>query len=163
MVSSVRLFSLVGSLYGGLVYTNFAAKKNQALARARSLCQNKGIINLGAGCSRTGFSESVCNLPEVVVNVDLTAVGPKEERHNLEEALPFANGEFDVAFASHVLEHLDRWEEALNEWVRIADHAVIVLPHPLSISGWIYSEHKQHFSFGDMNFIRENWPVEVYC
>ncbi|MBU0598981.1 class I SAM-dependent methyltransferase [Patescibacteria group bacterium] len=142
---------------------NFVSKKNQALTRARSLSGEKGIINLGAGCSRMGFSESTCNLPEVVVNVDLTTWGPKAEIHNLQERLPFADGEFDVAFASHVLEHLDHWQEALNDWTRIADHAIIVLPNPLSIGGWIHSEHKQHFSFGDINFIRQNWAVEVYC
>ena len=158
----MSLLTMTGSLYGLYIFTNFVGKKNTALAHARSLAGDKGIINLGAGCSRTGFSESTCNLPEVVVNVDLTATGPKTEIHNLEEILPFGNGEFDVAFASHVLEHLVRWQEALNEWTRVADHVIIVLPNPLSITGWIYSEHKQHFGFNDIAFIRQNWPVEVY-
>jgi hypothetical protein len=158
----MNALAVVSSLYGIFVATNFISKKNSGLKRALSLVGDKGMINLGAGCSRTGFSETVCNLPDVVVNVDLTGSGPKMQVQNLEESLPFRNSEFDVAFASHVLEHLEKWQEALNEWTRIADNITIVLPNPLSISGWIYSEHKQHFSFGDIEFIKQNWPVEVY-
>lgn len=35
--------------------------------------------------------------------------------------LPFANGEFDIVFSSHVLEHFSRseWENVLAEWTRI--------------------------------------------
>lgn len=155
----MKVAIMLGSLYGVAVYANFIVKKKRALALARSLSADKGIINLGAGCSRTGFSEAVCELPEVVFNVDLAEACPKCIAINLEEApLPFTDKQFDVAFASHVLEHLENWEQALNEWARIADYVVVALPNPLSISGWIYSEHKQHFSFGDMNYMREYWP-----
>jgi len=84
---------------------------------------------------------------------------------NLEEApLPFTEKQFDVAFASHVLEHLKNWEQALSEWTRIANHTVVVLPNPLSIGGWVYSEHKQHFGFGDIDYIRNWWSnVAVFA
>lgn len=158
-MKAINLFGIFGSLYGIGIYANFTIKKERALALARSLYIDKGIINLGAGCSRTGFSEAVCELPEVVFNVDLVGDCSKCITINLEETpLPFNDRQFDVAFASHVLEHLENWEQALNEWTRIADYVVIVLPNPLSISGWIHPAHKQHFSFSDMNYMRNYWP-----
>lgn len=157
-MKAIKVVGTLGSLYGIAVLINFINQKESALQYARSLVNSKGIINLGAGCSRTGFAEAVCELPEVVYNVDLGGDCPKCMVVNLEKApLPFTDKQFDVAFASHVLEHLENWEQALDEWTRIADHTVVVLPNPLSIGGWVYSEHKQHFSFGDMDYIRTHW------
>ena len=164
-LTAIKVISIIGSLYGVAHLVNQTIQKNRGLSLARSLSADKGIINLGAGCSRTGFAEAVCELPEVIYNVDLSAECQKCMIVNLEKApLPFTDNQFDVAFASHVLEHLINWEQALDEWTRIADHVVIVLPNPLSISGWLYLEHKQHFSFSDMNYIRELWSnVEVFA
>lgn len=160
----IRPWMLLGSLYGVAVYSNLVIQKNNGLKRTLALSGAKGIINLGAGCERTGFSEYVCALPEVKVNIDLSGECQNCQIVNLENApLPFNNKEFDVAFGSHVLEHLVNWEQALDEWTRIADHVIIVLPNPLSIIGWVYLEHKQHFNFSGITYIRNNWPtVEVF-
>jgi len=65
---------------------------------------------------------------------------------------------------SHVLEHLDNWEFALSEASRVADHVVIVLPHPLSPAGWLDPAHKQHFSREDMAVMERAFPnVKVLC
>ena len=153
-MNGIKVMSLVSGLYGAAVYTNFIGQKRRAIALALSLSSSKGIVNLGAGCTRTGFAEAVCELPEVQYNVDLGGDCPKCITANLEVApLPFSTKQFDVAFASHVLEHLVNWQQALDEWTRIADHVVIVLPNPLSISGWVYYDHKQHFSMGDMAYM----------
>lgn len=158
MNKAIKAILVIGAAYGAFVYIDFMSAKSRAIALARSLSANKGIINLGAGCSRTGFSEAVCELPEVVFNVDLGCDCLKCTTANLEEApLPFSDKQFDVAFASHVLEHLEHWEQALNEWARIADHVVIVLPNPLAVIGWIDSNHKQHFSLADMQYIQTHW------
>ncbi len=53
-------------------------------------------------------------------------------------ALPFADGEFELALAAEVLEHI-QWQDvpqALRELRRVsAKHVVISLPHP----GWVFS------------------------
>lgn len=53
-------------------------------------------------------------------------------------ALPFADGEFELALAAEVLEHI-QWQDvpqALSELRRVsAHHVVISLPHP----GWVFS------------------------
>jgi len=80
------------------------------------------------------------------------------------ETLPFADKQFGCTFASHVLEHLDNWQFALGEMVRVADYVVVVLPHPASFFGWLAPEHKQHFSRDDIQKIAELYPnMEVYC
>ncbi len=164
-MKAIKVIGVIGAGYGLAVFANFVSQKQHAIALAISLNADKGIVNLGAGCSRTGFSEAVCELPEIVYNVDLGGTCPKCLTVNLEKSpLPFSDKQFDVAFASHVLEHLVNWKQALNEWTRIADHVVIVLPNPLSISGWVYSEHKQHFSFGDLDYMRTHWAnVTVFA
>ena len=157
-MKAIKVIGLLGAGYVLAIFVNQVAQKQRALALAISLNATKGIVNLGAGCSRTGGSQAVCELPEVVYNVDLGGNCPKCVIVNLEKSpLPFSNKQFDVAFASHVLEHLVNWEQALNEWTRIADHVVIVLPNPLFILAWVAPEHKQHFSFGDMDYMRNHW------
>jgi ubiquinone/menaquinone biosynthesis C-methylase UbiE len=100
------------------------------------------------------------------MNLDVNVADdcPKCELVNLEETpLPFSDKQFDVALASHTLEHLANWQQALTEWSRIAEHVVIVLPNPLSINSYFNPLHKQHFSLGDMTYIRAHWSnVEVF-
>jgi len=156
----------IGGIYITAMTINFFAKKEMAVARARSLVTNKGIINLGAGCSRSFISSSYCNIPEIVVNVDKVAYDgcPKCVQIDLETgSLPYGDRQFDVALASHVLEHLENWQSALTEWCRIADHVILVLPNPFNIEQLINPEHKRYFSYADVHYIVKHWPkVEVY-
>lgn len=139
--------------------SNFFLTRSQALDTARSLTADKGMINLGAGCNRAPMTMDICNLPEVVTNADINAGGPNSVVADFESGrLPFADRQFDVAFASHVLEHLVNWETALDEWNRIADRVIVVLPHPLSIMGHVAREHVQHFSHADARAIEAAWP-----
>lgn len=164
MNSLVFLAIAAGSSYAKAVSLNFFGKKKAALARACELVNNKGIINLGAGYRRSAFAKYVCTLEIVRVNVDIVDGAPKMLVADLEEPLPFPDEEFDVAFASHVLEHLNHWRLALDEWTRIADHVVVVLPHPLSIGGRLAPNHRHHFSLSDMGYISQVWPsVEVFA
>jgi len=89
---------------------------------------------------------------------------PRFLQLNIErELLPFADKQFGCAFASHVLEHLDNWQFALEEACRVADYVVVVLPHPAYFSGWVWPSHRQHFSRDDIEKMVELYPnVEVY-
>lgn len=139
--------------------------KEVAFEEAKRLSGGKGIINIGAGPHRIFGAQVVARDPEVAVNIDIEPDGLPNfiQLDAQREPLPFADKQFGVAYCSHVLEHLDNWQFALNEMLRVADYVIIVLPDPRSFSGWIDPEHKQHFSTDDINQIIELYPnVIVY-
>jgi SAM-dependent methyltransferase len=48
------------------------------------------------------------------------APGPGIDRvHDLNTPLPYADGELDYVWSSHLLEHLADWQETLADWVRV--------------------------------------------
>jgi ubiquinone/menaquinone biosynthesis C-methylase UbiE len=151
-------------VYVTAITANYYTKRRRAFERACELVTNKGILNVGCGGAgyRTNTSaREICEHPLVVANIDINDNGvPNFIQVDLEAgSLPFEDGAFDVAFASHVLEHLDNWAGVLNECSRVADNIIVVLPNPLSVSGKYFApEHKQHFSFQDMRDMELNWP-----
>lgn len=59
--------------------------------------------------------------------------------------IPFGDGVFGAAFASHLLEHLpttDNARLALAELHRVADRVFIVYPSRQSMGGWLHPEHR---------------------
>ena len=163
------------ALLGGMVtavgacaacdFLHVTTTKFTAFEHARQLSNGKGVINIGAGPHRTYQAQIIAETPEVLANIDITPNGmPRFLQLDIETApLPFGDKQFGCAFASHVLEHLDSWQFALGEMVRVADYVVVVLPHPGYFSGWLWPEHRQHFSRDDMEKIVELYPnVVVY-
>jgi len=139
--------------------------KKQAFDYAKRLSNGKGIINLGAGPHRTLLAQEISGSLAVAANIDIAANGmPHFIQLDIEkERLPFPDRFFGVAFCSHVLEHLDNWDFALGEAMRVAEKVVVVLPHPFSPTGWLAPGHKQHFSFSDIGEIEELPTVKVFC
>lgn len=166
-VGSIILGSVI-SLIGTYALRDFlhvAVTKDAAFQEARRLSNGKGIINIGCGPHRTYQAQVIADQPEVLANLDIAPNGmPHFIQIDLERSpLPFADKQFGCAFASHVLEHLDNWSFALEEACRVADYAVVVLPHPAYFSGWLWPGHRQHFSREDMHEIVQLYPnVEVY-
>ncbi len=160
-----KVLLLGGGLGGGLFATanivNFYETRNEALRRAQSLVTTKGIVNIGSGCDWSPSAMAICQLPEVVANLDVHVANncPKCQEVDLET--PFADGEFDVALASHVLEHLANWQGALQEWQRISDHVIVVLPHGIDALH-LNPLHKNHFGFAAMRAM-QNDKVEVFA
>ncbi len=130
--------------------------------KAKSLSGAKGILNVGAGHLQHPLAKQICHDESVIWNVDLVdGQTPNFVAIDLEKAeLPFANDEFGCVFASHVLEHLQNWQAALDEWCRVADAVVIAVP-PVSLMGYLHPQHKQHFSRADIAMIESRWP-KVY-
>jgi hypothetical protein len=157
MVMGFSLYAL-----GSYIYTRNV--KIKALDIARSLVINKGIVNLGAGYWHNELAKDICELPEVACNVDFIGDAPKLIRANLEDArLPFYDNQFDVAFASHILEHLNNWQDALTEWSRIADNVVLVLPKPWTLGNLTERDHKTYFLSSGVDFIEFKWnKVQVF-
>lgn len=157
----MRQLSLI---YSAAMILLHITTKLAAFKHAKSLITTKGIINLGSIGSLDPFSEMIAKDEAVKFNVDLRADSqPHFYQHDLEQPLPFADKEFDVAFMSHILEHLENWEQALSEAVRVADYVVIVLPSPISLANWFAKEHKQHFLGNDARQIELTYPsVRVF-
>jgi SAM-dependent methyltransferase len=135
--------------------------KRRAFGYAGEFVSYKGIINLGSGPQLfTPLAEDIANALEVVANIDIVPDGLPNfiELDIGTDRLPFSDKMFDCAFMSHILEHLEDWEYALTEAIRVADHVVVVLPHPLSIASWFNRLHKQHFSLQDIRDIEEAYP-----
>jgi len=131
--------------------------KGHAWNYAKSLSNDKGILNLGCGGSGTAIAGAIAYSPQIKVNVDLQDGMPGFLQLDLEQGLPFADKQFSVSYTSHVLEHLENWQLALEEACRVADFVVVVLPHPLSLSGWLQPAHKQHFSRSDIEQMGKNY------
>jgi len=156
--------SLVGS-YALRDVFHLALTKNAAFEKARELSNGKGIINIGAVPHRTYQAQIIAESPEVLANIDIAPNGmPHFIKLDIEtDPLPFPDKQFGVAFLSHILEHLDNWSFALEEACRVADYAIVVLPHPAYFSGWIWPGHRQHFSRDDIQKIVELYSnVEIY-
>ena len=139
--------------------------KQAAFEKARELGNGKGIVNIGAGPHRTLQAQMIAEQPEVLGNIDVAPNGmPHFIQLDVERCpLPFGDKQFGCAFASHVLEHLDNWQFALEEMVRVADYVVVVLPDPIYFSGWLHPGHKQHFSRDEIAAIAQLHPnVVVY-
>jgi len=145
-----------------LIQTNWT--KKEAFVYAQRLANGKGIINLGAGPHRTLMAQEISQSQVVLANIDIVPNGmPHFIQLDIEkERLPFGDQQFGCAFMSHVLEHLDNWDFALGEAMRVADNVVIVLPHPLSLAGQLQPAHKQHFSFDDIREIERLPKVKAF-
>lgn len=151
--------------YAARDFLHMTITKGTAFERARALSNGKGIINIGCGPHRTYQTQVIAEQPEVLANLDIALDGMSHfiqidvERN----PLPFADKQFGVAFASHILEHLDNWQFALAEASRVADNVVVVLPHPAYFPCWFWPGHRQHFSRDDMYEMTQLYPnVEVY-
>lgn len=152
MIGKLLICGSVVGLASDIIKT--CVVKKDAFEFATDLVTDKGIINLGAGNSEKYFSMGIPHSDFIALNVDIHLDGlPRFRQIDVESELPFHDNQFDVSFASHVLEHLDNWEYALSEWRRISDYTIVVLPSPLSITSILHPEHKQHFSYSDMRYI----------
>ena len=168
MNAATTLFVGSLSLVGGLTLRDIihvVIAKTAAFEKAKELSNGKGIVNIGAGPHRTYQAQMIAESPSIMANIDIAANGiPRFIQLDIEaEHLPFSDKQFGVAFLSHILEHLDNWQFALEEAIRVADYVVVVLPHPAYFSGWLDPQHKQHFSRDEIDEIVQFYPnVEIY-
>jgi hypothetical protein len=86
---------------------------------------------LDIGCGEINREEQ---FPEhTLVRVDAREECKPDYRCDI-RSLPFGNEEFDLVFASHVLEHIrrDEWTDVLKEWIRVLKkdgEFVIIVPN----------------------------------
>jgi SAM-dependent methyltransferase len=87
---------------------------------------NAGTVALDAGCGRTTRLRQYRDRIERLVGVDVDEAAGRANPYldefvvaNLDEALPFGEGSFDLVYANFVVEHLADPAHAFGEWRRV--------------------------------------------
>ncbi|MXY50253.1 MAG: class I SAM-dependent methyltransferase [Gemmatimonadetes bacterium] len=76
----------------------------------------------GAGVKSCDLSQEACDRADEIYNVDSQAIDVQD--------LPFETDSFDIVLCSEVLEHVQDFETAVEQLVRVSRKAVIItLPH----------------------------------
>lgn len=99
---------------------------------------------LGAAGWRRTFLFRAHGCGDVCLDLDARACGACPSVEADVREIPFPEGYFGAALASHVLEHLDTPADAvtaLNEMARVADHVLVACPSKLSPFGWLAPGH----------------------
>lgn len=104
------------------------------LARKAAKQAGKPLLNAGCGSSFTDLSD---------VNLDIV---PKEVPHfvngDIQKLSLFKDKQFGAVYASHVVEHVEDVDAALQELDRVAENVYVITPFPLWPSAWICPGHK---------------------
>ena len=95
-----------------------------------------GAVALDAGCGRTtrlrDYRDRIVRLVGVDVDEEAGRANPYVDEYlhaDLDHALPFADGHFDLGYANFVVEHLARPRHTFEEWRRVLkpDGALVLL------------------------------------
>ncbi|MBA7690665.1 hypothetical protein ES703_99196 [subsurface metagenome] len=104
------------------------------LAKKAARITGKPLLNAGCGSAYVESSD---------VNLDIVPrTVPNFVRGDIQNLSMFQSKQFGAAYASHVLEHVEGTEGALQELNRVAENVFIVTPFPLWPSAWLCPSHK---------------------
>jgi len=126
----------------------------KALANQRGCLQ---ILDIGAG---TGSAKQFIDHAGVKAHWTGIEIDPKRathcrrlgynailDQHNLErESLPFADQQFDVVIASHILEHLEDDGAALADWYRLLKPGGLLLVGVPMHLGWVAAMARSRYT-----------------
>lgn len=113
--------------------------KRPILQEAREVASESGkpLLNAGCGSSYTKLSD---------VNLDIKRKPvPNFVLGDIQNLWMFGNKQFGAAYVSHVIEHVEKPEVALQELNRVAEVVFVITPLPIWPSAWIDPDHKWIF------------------
>lgn len=111
----------------------------------------KTILDAGCGPATEleGYAQAGLNVTYTGLDQSVYMLTRARERyphaqliHGSIEQMPFAQSQFDVVLLKHVLEHLNGYEQAVHEAVRVSDKAIVInffhrlIPGPFDIKRW---------------------------
>lgn len=141
--------------YIGWAYHRDVVARPDAMARlARAYCDRVGkpLLNVGAGTPASSLRTLLLG-PQLVGDVNIDIAAPTDVPHGKDRVsygdarnLQWADKSFGAVFASHVLEHLDRPDLALEEWKRVADRVFLVSPSWWAPHTYVHPGHKWFLS-----------------
>jgi len=115
--------------------------------RAKRAAKKAGKPLLNAGCRFTYTESSDVNLDIIPREV------PNFVRGDIQDLSMFKNKQFGAVYASHVLEHVEDPDAALQELNRVAENVFIITPLLLGPSAWLHPDHKWVF-WGTKKIVR---------
>ena len=114
------------------------------------------ILDLGCG---TRKYKPKPNSRDIVIGVDINKNSLADIIHDLDNfPYPLEDNEFDLVYASHILESIENPEEFLKEVYRVLNkngRVIIKVPHFSSATAIGFLEHKHYFNlaaFTDLPF-----------
>ena len=113
--------------------------KRPILQEAKEVAGKSGKPLLNAGCG-SAYAE----LSDVNLDIDRKAV-PNFVLGDIQNMWMFRNKQFGAAYASHVIEHVEKPEAALRELTRVAEEVFVITPLPIWPSAWLDPDHKWIF------------------
>lgn len=126
--------------------------------------QRQRILNIGCGLDK--YAEKRLDVPlsrdDTVIGLDKHRLVGVDVVHDLNELpLPFADNEFDMIYAAHVMEHLNNTDELLIELHRILKPKGvmrIIVPHRTNLVAYSY-HHKTYWSMLSFDYIQSSKTV----
>lgn len=146
-LSTKIIISTVGFYCIGGHIIDYHIIKPVVASEARKYCDSVGKPLLNLACNKTSYGDVNCDISyQEVENFQIC------DATNLSQ---FKDKEFGAVFASHILEHLDDPNKALEEWNRVADKVYILTPSWFNMWAWAQPEHKWMFIGDEKIRIRE--------
>ncbi len=94
----------------------------------------KSILDVPSGLAIDFFGLMEDNIPIQYQGLDITnKLVYLAKKNNIPvmlgdiKAIPFSDNSFDIAYARHILEHLESYEEALTELIRVGDKEALIV------------------------------------
>lgn len=82
---------------------------------------------------------------DICVDIDPTVLAECPDTGlvaDIQQPLPFPDKYFGSAAVMHVLEHLDRPMDAIEELKRVSDRVLVAYPKRWSLLNWIHDDHR---------------------
>ncbi len=131
-------------LLGGLAYIGVTQLYKEGVvqaAKVRAESIGGKILNVGA----TGLGNIISSTATIdgSVGCDISPEGDMDYC-DISTQMPYADKEYDVVFASHVIEHVKPYEviRALSEFQRIGKKVVVVVPPPFMLAYYLAPQHQ---------------------
>ena len=157
-ITLIGAWSIGAYLYDVL----WLSKKYGNAAREYADSVGKPFLNVGAGTPNSSLRVKLFG-PTLFgdVNCDLAAsqttpCGPDTVCHCDASSLPYPDGYFGSALASHLIEHVDDPQAVAEELERVSDRVFVVVPKWWAPHTWLYTDH-QWFVGQDGNITPLPW------